>query len=86
MGDTCICLAICFNFRLHVMSFLEPVADVGQQPRALSDRALVAFGPSLLDVDQFRFHDPQLKIDDADRGVQRGVRVGRCPLRSRARG
>ncbi|OZB20269.1 MAG: hypothetical protein B7X55_00990 [Rhodobacterales bacterium 34-62-10] len=86
MGDTCICLALCFNFNLHIMGLLEPVADVREQARAIADRALVAFGQPFLNFDEFRFHDPQLKIDNVDRDLQRGFPVGRCRVRLRARG
>jgi hypothetical protein len=68
------------------MGLLEPVTDVGQQARALSNRALIALGHPFLNFDEFRFHDPQLKIDDADRDLQCGIPVGRCLIRTRARG
>ena len=40
MGDTCSCLAVCFNFGLHVICLFQPVPDVGQQARTLAPRPL----------------------------------------------
>ena len=70
MGDTCSCLTVCFNFGLHVICLFQPVPDVGQQARTLADRALIAFGKTGLVVDEFRFHDPKLEVDEIDPGLQ----------------
>jgi hypothetical protein len=68
------------------MGLFEPVANIRQQAPAFADGRLIAVGDAFLHLDQFRFHDPQLQIDKPDGQLQRGVPVGRCRVRSRARG
>lgn len=77
---------MCFNFGLHVMGLFQPVADIGQNPRAIADRGLIALCQPCLDFNEFRFHDPELKIDDPDRDIECGGLVWRCLVRIRARG
>lgn len=77
MGGSCGFLAVCFNFTLHIMGVFQPVTNVRQKARAITDGGLIAFCQSHLDFDKFRSHDPDLQFHQMDRDLQRGGAVWR---------
>lgn len=63
------------------MGLFQPVADVREQLRAITDRALVSFGQPYLNIDEFRLHDSDLQFDSLNHDLQRSSTVGLCCIR-----